>query len=556
MREDPPFAVLLRDGFDASTAAHLERILELDVAAPFAAHTGGPRPAIHGLMGAFDTLSDPTKAFSHGDIDLEAVLARCRKDRDPSGAVARAVVGLLVVASLEGLAKKYKPEAMFPYLSVNMIRTMCLPVARLLVAADAYRGAATLSALVRHYVMCDVPQRTSKEGRIAIAESRAIETEWAMHVREQARYAAWSLYDGFAEDPMRKACVAGLFFAVGDVLRARAIAYGHVPSLSALVDLVETSLELAPVDPLLQAVWLLTLGETRADVSETVRFALRAVHPEVNGAFKGVDEGAKETHGLSISAAYAFAVVTYFAGAWLDNMENHRWWQVLVQALESPIFAYHYRSGLLRLVEVYNLALLPGDPVPLSEFIAAMSGTEGARSDIREVAALLLRLDAWTVQRDQVGRSLAYDSAFIMEPWRRAESEPEPLERSIELLEAHRRAGLQYWLSVVPPLTVRAEQDRQREAVAEDKKLMTEYRSLAFLATMMEAPLYVRVYGEPIGKFLLPANEDVRLQRLNDYDSRRREWFYRVSSFWPEYADARVTPPVTLDDLGAMLGIG
>ena len=490
------------------------------------------------MLDAFATLSDPSTALDNQEVDLEALLARSCSDSDPGGAMARAMVGLLIVATLEGQAKKHRPQDAFPSLSVRLVRSMCLPVARLLIAADAYSSAATLSALVRDYMMCDPMQRQEDKGRLAIAESRTIEAEWALHRHRQAQHAAWSLYDGFAQDPVRKACVAALFFAVGDVLRAQAIREGHVPSLASLVDLVEISLELAPVDPLLQGVWLLTLGETQADVSETVRFTLRAIRPEINSAFKGVEEFFKRHRGMTISTAYAVALLTYLSGQWGNDLTDHLWWQILGEALELPTFAHDYRSGLLRLVEVYNLGLLPGDPVPLSELIAAMSGREGERSDLREVAALSLEVDEWTRQRGQVGRSLAYDSAFIIEPSRRSKPKPEPVEKSIELLEAHRCAGLRYWLYVVPPLTRRAGDDHERDAVAVDKTLTAEYRALAFLGTMQEAPLYVRVYGHPNFKSVLPTNMGVRLEWLMDCDRLRREWFENVLSLWPEYADA------------------
>jgi hypothetical protein len=348
--------------------------------------------------------------------------------------------------------------------------------------------------------------------------------------------------------------VAALFFALGDVLRARAIRVtGHVPSLSVLVDLVEVSVELAPVDPLLQAVWLVTLGETGADVPDEVRFILRLVSPEVYGAFKGADAGAKNVFGMSISAAYAEVLLRYVGGLWDRGLADTEGWKVLVEALGLPVpLATEYRSGFVRVLELYSLATEAGTALPQSEFVSDLSGAGPVeRSDLREVAALLLRTDQWAAQRGQLGRSLSYDSAFLVEPWRRGEGPAE----SVDALEVHRHASLDYWLTVVPPLTPRPRRRRQRRAVEQDRLLMREYRSIAFLGTMPEAPLYVRVYGNPVGQRTIDVAENDRRMRLMDCDERRRRWYEKTERLWPEYAHARVSSPATLDDIGAILGL-
>jgi hypothetical protein len=284
-----------------------------------------------------------------------------------------------------------------------------------------------------------------------------------------------------------------------------------------------------------------------------VRFILRLVSPEVYGAFKGADAGAKNVFGKSFSEAYVEVLLRYVSGAWDRGLVETEGWKVFVEALRLPItLATEYRSGFVRVLELYSLAAEPGTALPQTGLVSELSGWGRVElSDLREVAAMLLHLDQWAAQRGQFGRSLAYDSAFLIEPWRRAEGAAE----SVDALEVHRHASLDYWLTVVPPLTPRPRRRRQRRAVEEDRLLMREYRSLAFLATMPEAPLYVRVYGKPIGKRTIDVEESDRRIRLMDCDERRKQWYQKTKRFWPEYAYARVTSPATLEDIGAILGL-
>jgi hypothetical protein len=552
MRADPPFVRLGRDGLDEATERHLARLLGAPVMTPLATRVADRGVTFQGLMEFALELSDPRTGLSHGELDVENALVEIRRHDEPDAVTARAITAILILAALEGLARRYRPDADYPYLSVASFHSTCLPLARLLPPAGLHGGAATVATLVRHYIMCDPGQRGTDAGRQTMAECREIEAEHARRLRICCEQTAWLLHGRFGEPTMRL-CVAALFFALGDVLRARAIMVtGHVPSRSVLVDLVEVSVELAAADPLLQAVWLVTLGETEVDVPDEVRFILRLISPEVYGAFKGADAGAKNVFGMSISDAYAEVLLHYVGGLW-DRVVDTKGWKVLVGALRLPVpIVTEYRSGFTRVLELYSLATEPGTALPQSEFVSDLSGAGPVeRSDLREVAALLLRTDQWTARRGQLGRSLAYDSAFLVEPWRRGEGAA----MSLEVLEVHRHASLDYWLTVVPPLTPRPRSRRERRAVREDRLLMREYRSLAFLATMTEAPLYVRVYGNPIGQRVIDVAENDRRMRLMDCDKRRKRWYEETARFWPEYAQARVSSPATLDEIGAILGL-
>jgi hypothetical protein len=472
---------------------------------------------------------------------------------EPEGALARALAALLVLGALEGLARRYGPPAEYPSIAVNTIEPVGLPTARLLLDARLYSGAATLALLLRHYMTSDPAQRGMDSGKRAIAACQEIEAARARHMSACCRHTAWQLHERLGEPPVRK-FTAALYFALGDLVRANGIVSGaHVPSLVALVDLVEVSAELAPLDPLLQAVWLYTLGETQLDVPDDLRFLLRAVVPEVNGAFKGADEGAKRALGMSYSDAYATAVLSYVTGVWGDEIFETGWYRILVKALELPPAWNEYRSGFVRLLEIYSLTQGPAARLPGSSVIAAFAGHPPVdRTDLREVATMALQHDGWTGRRAQVGRSIAYDSAFLIEPWRRGESAAEAL----AMVEAHRHAALEFWLAVIPPLTEEVDGRNRRNVAIEDRDIAAAYRALAYLGSLEEAPLYARIHGDGTGRRLVRTIEGDRLRTLMATDERRREWYERALRDWPDYAAARTAGPATLAEIGELLGIG
>jgi len=553
---DAALVRLQREGLDPATVRQLKNLLATRTAAPLARRLGIRRlrrqPLTYqGLVQAVGELSEPETGLRDNELDLDAVLAEALGSQEPEGALGRACMGLLIIAGLEGLSKRNRPRVEYPFLSVSTIQRVCLPVARLLMAADAYSAAGTLAMMLRHYITCDQYQRRMESGRQAIADCRAIEAQEAGRLREQCREAAWRLREQCREaDVIVRASVATLFFAIGDVLRARSIVkQGHVPALQVFVDLVEVSIELIPVDRLLQTVWLATLGTIQIELPDDLNWRLRLTSREINPGFKASDLVSQNFRGMSISAAYAKGIFTYLAGLGGPDVVEATWWKVLTDSLELLVMD-EYSSGLIRLIELFSLATEPGASLPMSEYVTGMAGNDPqVLSDMREVATLSLRGDQWTTRRGQVGRSLAYDSSFLIEPWRRAETAKD----SLNLLEAHRCAGLRYWLTVIPPLSRHTVYPERQDLVTEDKKLMREFRSLAFLATVREAPLYLRTYGFSQVSRMIRINEGDRLQRLMDCDRRRREWYEKTEEIWPEYADSRLPYAVNLEEMSHLI---
>jgi hypothetical protein len=185
--------------------------------------------------------------------------------------------------------------------------------------------------------------------------------------------------------------------------------------------------------------------------------------------------------------------------------------------------------------------------------ISAFSGRGASVADDLRVAAIQsLELDNQSAQRGQVGRSLAYDNAFLTEPWRREESAA----AAVNMLEAHRYAAMEYWLTVIPPLLPLPKGRRERQVVEQDLELIDEYRSLAFAAEVKNAPLHLRVYGLPEVRRFLEVDENERIMQLIGWTEKRQAWFDEAIKKFPVYAAFRVQHECTTEWIQSYLRSG
>ncbi len=68
--------------------------------------------------------------------------------------------------------------------------------------------------------------------------------------------------------------------------------------------------------------------------------------------------------------------------------------------------------------------------------------------------------------------------------------------------------------------------------------------------------VFIRRGSDRRTRALHQIRESDRPQQLIDIDARRRRWYEATTACWPEYAKARGPGPTTLDEIGALLGIG
>ncbi|MFD7735744.1 hypothetical protein ACFV6F_35815 [Kitasatospora phosalacinea] len=525
---------------------------QISEAAARALHTQGLRRLarfIDGRYAGLPNLAVVIKDLANPDgpftvfVDPRLVISAAQRLPADAPAATGPVLGLVAMALIEGAARRHRPDLDFPQWHLNSIEAVLLPAAELFVKAGALSGAATAARLLREYMLADPYQRISSHGQRLLARCRSIEQTQALHLQGCCQEAAWSLSEILDQEAV---LVAALFFAVGDQVRSAAIVReGHRPSISVLIRLVETSVKLIQQDPLLQAVWLIVLGSTDITVHSDLRRLIRRISPETNGAFKGVDAGVANTHGVSLSGAYARAVIHCVTGQLGSESQREGWWKSLLDGtlLGATLVYTDYPSGYLRLIELLTLATAPERPLPITDGPYYMATGEPQLAwDLRDMASAALTSDMWTGGRRQTGSSLAYDSAFLLEPRRFDESTEERLDR----LEEHRFAGLAYWLTVIPPYAPPPSDTAQEEVVAADEALMREYRFLAFVAALQDAPFYLRTYGEPYFKKTLHVSPIAVRDQVSVCQKARQRWFAKAREVYPGYAAARIPRPTTL----------
>ena len=138
-------------------------------------------------------------------------------------------------------------------------------------------------------------------------------------------------------------------------------------------------------------------------------------------------------------------------------------------------------------------------------------------------------MDGHSGHRGRNGRSLAYDSSFILEPWRRGED----VVTSVDALERHRTAGIEYWLRVVPPFTPVARNRKERKIVERDAVLTEEYQALIGTLTLGQGDVHHRIYGVEQHRRLLTVDEGEHAQRLNGWVEEHTKWLEQAFRDFP-----------------------
>lgn len=175
-------------------------------------------------------------------------------------------------------------------------------MADLLCDAELLGGAAMLGSMLRNYILADAYQRQSTQGQALVLRCREFERRYGTERRAACQEAAWLLRGQSRQDPLLRFGVAAVFFAAGDVVRALAIARDdHRPSVAVLTDVLEMSLDLAPMDPLLQAVWLRYVSGL-VDLPERVALPLRMRRRDVNPAYKGLADAVRQQFGVDLTS--------------------------------------------------------------------------------------------------------------------------------------------------------------------------------------------------------------------------------------------------------------
>jgi hypothetical protein len=274
---------------------------------------------------------------------------------------------------------------------------------------------------------------------------------------------------------------------------------------------------------------------------------------DVNSGFKGMLDGFKAVAGVDLGEAYAKMLFGFVTGLWKDKNYEGDSWATIVQSMNLPLAWQADPGSFIRILDLYNLAAKPASQLPATDFIFAHSAwRRGIDTDIRSVTSASLSMDSHTGRRGQLGRSLTYDSAFVIEPWRREESAM----TSIDLLETHRAAGMEYWLTVVPPFAPTARNRKERATVKEDCDLTDEYQSWIAMTGLGHGAIHHQIYGDQTRRRTLKIPQDDQVMNLNDWGERRAAWYEKGMRQFPAYVVLRMQEAWTVSKVQGYLQSG
>jgi hypothetical protein len=274
---------------------------------------------------------------------------------------------------------------------------------------------------------------------------------------------------------------------------------------------------------------------------------------DVNSGFKGMLDGFKAVAGVDLGEAYAKMLFGFVTGLWTNADYEGDSWATIVESMKLPLAWQDDPGSYIRILDLYNLAAKAASQLPATDYIFAFSAwRRGIDTDIRSVASASLSMDSHTGRRGQLGRSLTYDSAFVVEPWRREESAV----TSIDLLETHRAAGMEYWLTVVPPFTPTARSRKERATVREDCDLVDEYQSWIAATGLGHGAIHHQIYGDQTRRRTLKVSQNDQVMNLNDWGERRAAWHEKGMRQFPAYVVPRMQEAWTVSKVQGYLQSG
>lgn len=277
---------------------------------------------------------------------------------------------------------------------------------------------------------------------------------------------------------------------------------------------------------------------------------MRVRRREVNSNFKEFISAKPKLGLIDLSEAYAAMLFGFVNGLWKNKEYEPQAWSTILEALKLPLAWSHYPGGFLRVLDLYNLAVDVGSRLPAVEYIFASSGwPSSVRNDIRVAASASLSTDNENSHRGHNGRSLAYDSSFILEPWRRGEDAA----TSVNALETHRAEAMSYWLYVVPPFTPQGLSRKERKIIERDAQLAEEYQALIGALTLDQSAVHHRIYGFEQHRRVLHVDQVEHKTWLIQWAEKHAKWCEEAARVFPSYTFLRSQSPWTVDGVQRFL---
>ena len=518
-------AVLAEPGTDVPAANLLARAWHAD---PLAAITRGaprPVPAWQDFGHAYQYLLRNQKPLSAEQWAAAAGFAAETAAWDPVTAI---LLGILVVSAWEESEEGNERQLLRG--DQSTWQTVFLPLAKSLVRVNAVWSARPLCK-----VAVGVLDGVGWHGDDAVERARIVtqfrqlEAAASTTIRDAANELVWRLAASAGTSPETRLDVAALCWLLGDSARADFLcANSRAASLDCADFVVRRSLADVPRDPFLEAGWQRLAGNE-----------VLVKSPELNAVFYRLTRTSQRER-LEMD----FAVPTPSAPEKTSRLV-YAGLKALLSRRRAEIDRTPLNEVYDKVKDVYFHDFFPAY-VRLTALLLLLAETSGEPTAEQhevmrwewEKLAVGACEKLWNDTVDNVeatSADITSDLAFHLLPSRSAEE----LSAALELVEAYRSAGLEYALTVTPPIAARAGEDGGADRAREDQ-LRAELRGLRFTQAIDRLPHHMRYYYGPTED--IGPDGPLSPRRIFDDEMNRSRQREVRAEFERRGADAYVNP--------------
>jgi Tfp pilus assembly protein PilF len=474
-------AVLAEPGSEVPAADVLARAWSAD---PLAAITHGaprPVPAWSDFGKTYRYLLSNQQPLSLEQWAAAADFAAQTADIEPVAAI---LLGLLVITAWEESEAGNERQLFMD--DQATWQKVFLPLAQSLLRANAVWSSRPLCKVAAE-VLGSVGWHgdDAVERDRIVARFRQLEAAASTTIRDAANELVWRLAASAGNSPDTRLDVAALCWLLGDSARAGLLrADRPAPSLDCVDFVVRRSLADVPADPFLEAGW-----QRLADSGVLVK------SPELLPVY----------YRLTRTSQRQRLDLDFVVSASAPEKSS----RLVYQAVKAWLSGHHDEIDRIPLREIFDRAkdayfhdFLPAFVRVTALLLLATEASEGPTRPTHELIrweweklAVGASEKLWNDTVDNVeGTSADITASLVFHflPSRSAEER----NAALELLEAYRSAGLEYALTVTPPLAARAREDDGTGRVSDDQ-LRAELRGLRFLQAIDRLPDHMRYYYGP-----------------------------------------------------------
>jgi hypothetical protein len=424
-----------------------------------------------------------------------------------------------------------------------------LAAARNLVAAEAIWSARFLCDAASGFIEAAKNAPFDPALRSVLSQYEAVKADAERIFREAVDELAWALHaNAGAGSESFRAELAALFWAAGDTLHAELLRPegppDYLPAYGLVRSLVDQSMRRLPRDPLIQYIFL--------EMKDRGPFSLREhriLFGRINNRF--------HSHPLhKLDYLLPADISRLFARLLIGWMQG-----------QPPQDALNGLHEAMALAAELIKSMAPDVYVRLTTLAIGLGQADASQRAQQWIAHahLAAAILQWA-NRNGIYESFDH---ILDAPFHALSADsPAAIESTLDCIEAYRQANLDYWLCISPP---QPPQELPAELLEQEQTLLRELRGARFIRLLPHLPRHYRRYGfrldeayasqsdanspsekkGPLG--FDPFDQGVAERYLTETHERLAELYQQMRSVAPAYADTRMKPRSSAQDLVAAL---